>query len=214
MRRSAWWNLGILALGLFAASCADRAPDPAPKPSKDPEAASADSGPGKPAGAAEAETEKERKPSASKGIELPKTVNASPGQATRLGPPPKRSKLWTVRWKGARIDFGDEGRFSGYMERVTGSIYDDFGKEASTFQGQAGQADKAKDILRLSGQVKVVSKQHKASLFCDKVEYQPDRKVIRAVGNVRIVSDSGTLDAGNEILATPDLRRVATPNLF
>ena len=146
------------------------------------------------------------------GIAMPKEVNASPGEATRLGA--NRQKLWTVRWKGARLDFTEGGRFSGYMDRVTGSIYGEKGQETSAFQGERGEADKAKDILRLSGSVKILSKEHKATLFCDKLEYEPERKRVRAVGNVRIESQSGVLNAGNEILATPDLTHVATPNLF
>jgi hypothetical protein len=189
-----------LACAVLVVGCGSRPDEADSKPDAPPETTDKDAG----------KKEEPQEP----GIQLPKTVNASPGSATRLGPPPKRAKLWTVRWKGARIDFGEGGKFSGSMDKVTGELYDETGKVASTFQGQDGQADKAQDVLRLSGQVKIVSKEHKASLFCDKVEYQPGRNLIRAVGNVRIESESGILNAGQEVLATSDLKRVATPNLF
>lgn len=154
------------------------------------------------------------------GIQIPAQLNSHAGTATRLGPMPKRQKLWTVRWKEARIDLSEGGQFSGTMQGVTGSMYADNGTVASTFESQDAEAvkhdktEKQKDILRLSGNVKIVSREHKATLLCDKVEYQPGLKQIRAVGNVRVDAAGGVLNAGNEVIATSDLTQIATPNLF
>lgn len=104
--------------------------------------------------------------------------------------------------------------FDGLMEGVTGSIYDG-NEEVSTFKGEIGRAFKGKENrLDLENKVTVVSKKHQATLTCDKIEYLPNQKRVRAIGHVVVKTDSGELQAGDEVLATPDLKQIATPALF
>jgi hypothetical protein len=150
-------------------------------------------------------------PASASGVQ--QVVRSGDGEATRYSADGKRTPLWSVRWKEAEIDLGTKGFFGGRMEQVSGTLYDS-GKQTSTYRANRATADRNSDLLVLQGEVELQSPERGMVLACERLEYRPERKMLRATGNVRIQVNGGLLTAGQELLATPDLKTVSTPELF
>jgi len=153
--------------------------------------------------------------------QLSQTVESSSGNATSKGPPPKRESLWYVEWKKASIHLQPNaipgadsvGISTGNMEGVRGNLFEGE-KPGSTFSADTGSADTMKRILTLEGNVHLHSSNPDAELTCDRVVYDAGKEVVRAIGHVRIEGKVGTIGTLSEILATKDLKRIATPGMF
>lgn len=154
-------------------------------------------------------------------------MNLGPGNGLVKSAPPERKSLWFVEWDSARIDVVDSPKNDllggGRLERVRGYLFDE-GKPGSTFRGDRGVGDKEKKTLTLRGNVHVVAPDKDASgkksntpaaeLTCDQIVYDAEKKVIRALGHVKVTGEIGTIGTLSEVWATPDLNRIATPDMF
>ena len=119
-----------------------------------------------------------------------------------------------MRWKTAEMEIVEKGGgFTGLLHTVDGDIVN-AGVVSSTFKGQRARMDRSKELLILEGAVEVHSIDPPATLYCDTVRYEADKKLIKAHGHVRLVGDMGTVSGLDEIWTTPELRQVATPDLF
>lgn len=153
--------------------------------------------------------------------QLSQTVESSAGNATSKGPPPKREPLWYVEWEKASVhlqpkvtpDSNSMGISTGNMEGVKGNLFEGE-KPGSTFNADTGSADSAKRILTLEGNVHFHSVNPDAELTCDRIVYDASKEVIHAIGHVRVEGKVGTIGTLSEILATKDLKRIATPGMF
>lgn len=102
---------------------------------------------------------------------------------------------------------------SGQFDGVTGLLFK-ADQEAATFESKYGEVDQTKSQLTLTGNVSVVGRNPEATMRCERLVYDANAKVIRALGNVRVTGKNGTLGPLSELLATPDLKTVATPDMF
>lgn len=99
------------------------------------------------------------------------------------------------------------------MQGVTGTIYRD-GQAASTFEANEGHASKGSGVLVLRVHVVVHSKDPVATMTCDELIWDPTKGFLRAKGAVRLENPGYTLGEFQELLATPDLRSISTPDTF
>ncbi|MEZ0326108.1 MAG: LPS export ABC transporter periplasmic protein LptC [Fimbriimonas sp.] len=142
------------------------------------------------------------------------TINLGESKADRYGGKENRTHLWTVRWKSGSVDLYDKGgQVTGTMSGISGEIYK-AEKVVSTFVSDESTVDKNNEVLVLDGHAKVISKEMKTTMTCDKIRYDAGKQLIRALGNVRIAGPSGTVSGLQEIWTTPDLKVVATPDMF
>jgi len=121
--------------------------------------------------------------------------------------------MWSVQWESARIEYGGENQISGTMSRVSGEMYER-GAVASTFVADFAEAEKQSNRLTLSGNVVVTSKEYKSTITCDKLVWDGNKNLIRALGNVRFKSKQYTAEVFDELLASPKLNQIGTPDLF
>lgn len=121
-------------------------------------------------------------------------------------------RLYSIAWKTALITLGPKGLQEGTMNAVTGTIYQEE-KPKSTFSAETGYAKKETKTLRLERRVTVRSTTSKLVLTAEKLEWLPDVKRLRASGNV-LVTDGSTAMRAPVLDATPDLRKVGTPDAF
>jgi hypothetical protein len=153
-------------------------------------------------------TAEEQKPSE------PRVIKLGAGSGDRFGGDQKREKLWSVQWQSAEMEVFDQGgSLAGTLQQVTGQIVSD-GQNVSSFTATSAVSDRDQERLWLTGNVKIVSRNPDMTLTCDKVLYEADIKLIKAQGNIRIESSSGTLGGMPELWAKPDLSRVGTPDAF
>ncbi|MFZ4506375.1 MAG: LPS export ABC transporter periplasmic protein LptC [Fimbriimonas sp.] len=101
----------------------------------------------------------------------------------------------------------------GTLTTVTGKIYEN-GIIRATYTANEGEASKTTEALKLSGQVTVVSVDPVATLRCNQLAWNPQSKTLQASGGVTIEGAWGTYQPGGDIWASPDLSKIATPDLF
>ena len=165
----------------------------------------------------EAEASKGNEPKKEESLNIVTTA----GTADRRDPV-KDAKLYTISWKSAAITLGrdakDRGTIKeGTMNAVNGIVYEaekGVDKPKSTFTADSGYAKKATQTLFLEGRVVVKSPAYNATLKAKKLEWLPDVKRYRATGNVTLTTPTGTSGPMPELLATSDLKRFGTPDLF
>jgi len=141
-------------------------------------------------------------------------IDSKDGVATYWGA--KNEKAWTIHWaKGATAMPSHAGNQmqAGRMEDVDGQIFKNE-TVACTFRAKHGIADKSTHILVLTDNVQVVAQNPKATLFCDELTYDGNRKFFKAHGHVRILGTMGTVGTLEEVWATPHLDKVASPDMF
>ena len=101
------------------------------------------------------------------------------------------------------------------MESPKGTIYDPGSVAVSNFKSINGEADPETKILKLTGDVVVTSIKHKSTIRCDEVQYASNnRRLVKALGNVRVSGEWGTVSGLKEVWATTDLATFGTPDLF
>lgn len=121
--------------------------------------------------------------------------------------------LWDIRWQKGSVMTKEEGVVGGTLQTVDGQLYS-HSKPGTRFSGDRANAVQLTQILTLTGNVKMVSKEPSATLTCDRMVYNAKRKLIKAYGRVQVVSRMGTVGTLAELWSTPDLKVVATPNQF
>jgi hypothetical protein len=134
------------------------------------------------------------------------------GEVTRRRPG-TRERLWSVTWSGARLEYAGEGSFGGSMQGVRGVIYEN-DRPVSTFEADAAQASKESNVLKVSGNVRVVVDEFKVNVTCDQIEWRPDDNVVAASGAVRVVMPGFELGPVPRVLSTPAFQHFATDELF
>lgn len=145
------------------------------------------------------------------------------GKFTRVSEKDGRPTLWTAEWKSAKLDVSSEGSFGGELERVSGQIFR-AGNAVSRYRADKAIAKRDSNVLVLSGNVEVESLRpapsqrpenaFEGTLHCDRLEWDGDREVVRAIGNVTLNTPQYGMGPFPEIVASPDLKHIATPNLF
>ena len=99
------------------------------------------------------------------------------------------------------------------MKGVTGEIYNDKGV-ACKFKSDRGAANNLTKTLTLIDRVQVDSGDPKATLQCDRLIYDGNRKFLKAQGHVMATGTMRTVGTIDEVWATPDLKKIATPDMF
>ena len=146
--------------------------------------------------------------------EEPKRLYTGAGEATVRDPEGSRPLRYVIRWKETELDYTlKEGASAGEMRGVAGELYRD-GKQASTFTADRAVADREKEVLVLSGNVKVRSAYPEGNLACQKLEWKTDEKLLKALGKVVIKLPRGTIGPVDELWCLPDLKRAGTPGSF
>ena len=136
------------------------------------------------------------------------------GEATDRGTNDER--LWTIYWVDGDIYLpakGPQKLDKGTMTDVHGEIYKD-PVIASTFKAKYGTADKDSQILTLTDHVVINSSDPEFTLTCDKVIYDAKRKIVKAIGHVRVLGTLSTVGTIDELWGTPDFKKIASPQLF
>lgn len=167
------------------------------KPADDPK--------GKPANAGQKDEEEDP---------LQQTINVGKGSGTFRDEKTKRDPLWDVEWETSQVQPADGGK--AVLRTVRGKLYTK-GKPTTDFEADGARVDQKAQLLILRGHVRLVSSDPKGTLTCDEIRYEaanPDRRVVKARGNVLVVGEVGTVGPTAELWSNPDLTVVATPNLF
>jgi len=118
---------------------------------------------------------------------------------------------WTIRGESSRVEIADKA--SGDLKKVSGTIYTK-AQPSATFTANQGSANQANNLLTLSGDVVLVAKDPESTLKADHVKWLPERELIQATGNVTVVTKDYRLGPFPKLLATPDLKKVGTPDQF
>lgn len=139
-------------------------------------------------------------------------VATTAGGADRRDPE-KGVRLYRLDWKSAALTLGRSGIQEGKMNGVSGTVFESE-KPKSTFTATTGYAKKETQTLYLEGRVEVKSPRYRATLRARKLEWLPDVKRYRATGDVTITTPDGISGPMPELLATSDLRRFGTPDMF
>ena len=142
-----------------------------------------------------------------------RTARTGSGQSERFRTEGARERIWTVRWKTAEIEYTDPKEYGGWMEGVEGTLYQ-HGKPVSTFRADRGRANKATETLQLEGNVQVRGTRLGATLRAARLEWDAKREIVRALQGVTIEGEWGTTGPYEELWATPNLDRIATPSQF
>jgi hypothetical protein len=153
------------------------------------------------------------KPAKPKPVEKPTSVLKSNSGETVAYAPGKRERMWNVRWERAEIRGVETKKSVTDLEVVNGEFYRGDAVQG-TYQADSGRAEQGTSKLYLSGNVSVTSKPFKAVLSCRSATYDGVKKELRAVGNVVVTFPDGRIELGEEIVATPDLTRIGTPETF
>lgn len=143
----------------------------------------------------------------------PNLIDVTAGDATTIGK--NNERIWRVYWTTARVSVpgGAQQINTGSMNGVHGQI---FRKDSvvCSFKSDHGWADNTDKVLTLTDHVRIESQKPPILLLCDKVVYDGNRKFFRAVGHVHVLGTMGTVGTLDELWATPDLNRIASPGLF
>lgn len=153
-------------------------------------------------------------PSSAKPESAAQTVNATAGYSDAYSPLPAREHLWTVHWNSLTAQGSQEGGASdGQMVGVFGDIYKKE-KLSLTFVSDTGHGDKANKLLSLKGHVVVKTADKRSTMTCDSLDYDSAKDLLIAHGNVKLQGAVGSVGTFTELIATSDLTKVGTPDLF
>lgn len=147
----------------------------------------------------------------------PEPRKPEPTRALQTGPVEITQKndqqqtSWTIRGESSRVQIAEKA--SGDLDNVSGTIYTK-AKPSATFTASHGAANQTSNLLALDGEVVLVAKDPESTLKADHVKWLPERELIEATGNVTVVTKDYRLGPFKKLLATPDLKKVGTPDQF
>ncbi len=153
------------------------------------------------------------KPAKPKPVEKPTTILKSNSGETVAFAPDKKERMWNVRWERAEIRGVETKKSVTDLEVVNGEFFRGDAVQG-TYKADSGRAEQEASKLYLSGNVSVTAIPFKAVLTCRSATYDGVKKELRAVGNVVVTFPDGRIELGEEIVATPDLTRIGTPETF
>ena len=120
---------------------------------------------------------------------------------------------WVLRAKNSSVHVEGGKEIDAVATGVSGELFQK-GEVASRYQSEKGLANDVKRTLRLDGKVQVTSEAQKVTLTADRVEWMEDRQLIAARGSVWVKSADYEMGPLPELWATPDLKRVGSPDRF
>ncbi|MBS1720726.1 MAG: LPS export ABC transporter periplasmic protein LptC [Armatimonadetes bacterium] len=125
-----------------------------------------------------------------------------------------REVQYTVHWTEADLEI-DPSKKGGMakVRGITGELFED-GKVSATFAASEGVLNQLEKTMKVKGQVKVTSKATPDTLTCEEMDYAAKDEIIKARGKVYWTGPNGKVGPMDELWASRDLKRVATPNLF
>lgn len=106
-----------------------------------------------------------------------------------------------------------DASFEGKLTNVEGTLFDQ-GTPSSTFFADGATVIKGDDQLALDGNVKIVNLAKQATLRCDSLRWTSKSNRIVAKGNVFVEAPGYKMGPSAEVWASPDLSKVATPDLY
>lgn len=130
----------------------------------------------------------------------------------------KNELLWTANIDLARFRQNPQQTrrgTTGTMTGVSGEIFSN-SQVSCRYKSVHGTAvnNPTRRILTLTDQVQIDAVEPPGKLLCDKLIYDGIKKVFRAIGHVQVLGAIGSKGTLDEAWATPDLTRVASPELF
>jgi len=137
----------------------------------------------------------------------PISVVSERGDATWYGNEAARPPIWHVEWQKANLSSVGDTPTVGKMSTVKGEIFQK--KETKTFSADQAVAQ-ASNVLTLTGNVLVFSPNLKATLKCDKLVYDANKKLFDAQGNVSLKGKNINIEGVPEAVATSDFDQVAS----
>lgn len=123
------------------------------------------------------------------------------------------SQAWVLRGAGSRVGIDDDGGKRVFLTGVEGELYDK-GIVASRMKSESAKANSETKSLVLDGSVVLVSEEQKATIKARQVNWNEAKRVFVAKGNVHIDSPDWTYGPMDEVWATPDLKKVGSPEKF
>lgn len=120
---------------------------------------------------------------------------------------------WTMQAEDSRLVIPDSGAMTSMAEAVTGAVYE-AGKVSSRYTAEAGTADQGKKTAVLTGAVEVTHESTGRVLRAARVVYSEARRRFEASGSVTVSSGEVRIGPFAQLYATPDLKRVGTPDRF
>lgn len=120
---------------------------------------------------------------------------------------------WVLNGKSSRTLFTDDGaERQVVLEGVSGEMMDEQGT-ASTFTAAEGTAS-ANDNRVVASDATVKSARDDIELSTSTLRWMEDRRLFAAEGNVWLKGKGWTLGPAPVLWATPDLKKVGTPDKF
>jgi hypothetical protein len=135
------------------------------------------------------------------------------GSAVRYSDGEDRKKLWSIEWGEAQLEYNDDGHFGGTLAEVKGQFFRQ-GVPAAEFLARQAETKLGSSVLSIEGGIRLSSKEPALTLTCDKVVWNPDLQRIEARGNVKVDSPRYTMGPAEVLFCSPDLKVIATPNMF
>ena len=140
-----------------------------------------------------------------------KRLYTGAGETTIRETEGERHILYVIRWRETELEYTlEDGPSTGRLRDVTGELYQN-GKRASTFRGVSAVADKEKNLLVISGEVVVDGIDPKATMECDRLEWNTNENQLTATGKVKITFQEGVIGPIDELWCLPDLKMAGTP---
>jgi len=99
------------------------------------------------------------------------------------------------------------------MDDVDGEAYER-GQVASTFKADHASANRAEQILTLTGHVRAYSESQRTTIACDKLEWHAKDQIVKAFGHIEVRGKFAILSGLDEVWATPELNYFASPAMF
>jgi lipopolysaccharide assembly outer membrane protein LptD (OstA) len=85
---------------------------------------------------------------------------------------------------------------------------------ANAFKADHAKADRATEVLTLTGHVEIHSNTQHVTMTCDKVEWLKGENLVKATGNVKMFGNFGNVGVAEELWARPELKEFGTPDVF
>jgi hypothetical protein len=130
----------------------------------------------------------------------------------------KNELLWNLKIENGTFNVAQAGSKAGTTgsgTNVSGEIFDK-GKVNCRYKAKHGEAvnTPTNRKLTLNDQVEVDAVDPPGRLLCDKLIYDGIKKFFIATGHVQVLGTLGTKGTLDEVWATPDLTKIASPELF
>ncbi len=141
-------------------------------------------------------------------------MNSGPGKSTAFQTEGGHRPLWEVAWESAEVAFQSEGGSVGALKQAKGALFQD-GEKVSEFSAGRAVAQQKEKRLTLSDGIEIRALKFDAAMVCDSIVWDASGPWIKARGRVRFAGEAVPLTLTyDEIWASPDLSRIATPDML